>query len=100
MLSDTLIDSQQYTVRIRERGQMTIPRKLRDELLIKNGAMFTIAQIGDGFYVSPKLIKGAELTDKFARLMEEQGITLADLLEDLPKIREKIYQEKYGKDAS
>jgi hypothetical protein len=32
--------------------------------------------------------------------MEEQGITLADLLEDLPKIREKIYQEKYGKDAS
>ncbi len=100
MLYDTLIGSQQFTVKIRARGQMTIPSKLRDSLSINQGDMLNIVQIGKGFYLSPKPLKGPELADKFADLMEEKGITLADLLEDLPKIREEIYHERYGNQSS
>lgn len=45
-------------------------------------------------------LKGPELADKFADLMEKKGITLADLLEDLPKIRQEIYHERYGNQSS
>ena len=100
MLENRLIDSQPYTIRTLSRGQITIPQKLRDTFMIKKGTMLNLVQIGDGFYVSPKPLKGAVLADKFSALMEEQGITLADLLEDLPKIREEIYQEKYGQHES
>ena len=100
MLSDALIKSQQFTIRMRSRGQVTIPRKLRDGLSINQGDMLTLVQIGDGFYLSPKPLKGPELADKFAHLMEEKGITLADLLEDLPQIREEIYHERYGDQSS
>ena len=40
-------------------------------------------------------LKGPILADQFASLMVEQGLTLADLLEGLPEIREEIYQERY-----
>ena len=34
------------------------------------------------------------LSYQIANMMDEAGVTLADLLEDLPKIREEIYQER------
>ncbi len=34
------------------------------------------------------------LSHQIANMMDEAGVTLADLLEDLPKIREEIYQER------
>jgi len=100
MLNDALADSQQFTVRMRTRGQMTIPRKLRDALSIKDGDALTLLQIGGAVFLTPKLPRTYELADKIADIMEEEGVTLADLLENLPKIREEIYQERHGQKGS
>lgn len=35
-----------------------------------------------------------ELSNEIVNMMEEAGVTLADLLEDLPKIRKEIHQER------
>ncbi len=43
---------------------------------------------------SSELPQTYQLANKIADMMEEEGITLADLLEDLPQIREEIYQEQ------
>ncbi|MBS1249268.1 MAG: hypothetical protein MAG431_00844 [Chloroflexi bacterium] len=100
MLSDTLVDSPQFTVRVRDRGQMTIPSKLRESLSIDKGDMLTLVQMGKGFYLASRPLRTYKLSDKIADMMEEEGVTLTDLLEDLPKIREEIYQEQYGQETS
>jgi AbrB family looped-hinge helix DNA binding protein len=95
-----LMQTEQYNIRVRQRGQMTIPHKVRDELLIEEGDVLTLVRIGDTLLLSPASLKGPELADEFARLMAEKELSLADLLADLPQIREEIYRERYGKDET
>lgn len=94
MLNETTNEAQQFTVQMRARGQMTIPRKLRDALSLEDGDTVTLFQIGDAVVLTPKPSRTYELADKIADLMENEGVTLADLLADLPKIREEIYKEQ------
>ncbi len=94
MLNNPMIDSQPFTVRMRSRGQVTIPRKLRDTLSIEDGDMLTFMQVGKGVFLMPKPPRVYELAKEISEIMEQEGVTLADLLEDLPKIREEILQER------
>lgn len=87
-------------MQVRQGGQLIIPQKVRDDLSIEDGDILTLVQIGDAILLSPKMLRGPELGDRFVVLMEEEGITLADLLEDLPKIREEMYREKYKSHTS
>ncbi len=96
MLAETDSKMQKFSVRLRQRGQMTIPHQLRDTLSIQEGDMLTFIQIGDGLFLTPKPLHTFELWNKIADIMDEKGVTLADLLQDLPKIREQSYQEQYG----
>ncbi|OQY28787.1 MAG: hypothetical protein B6I38_08910, partial [Anaerolineaceae bacterium 4572_5.1] len=73
MLYDTQVDSQQFTVKIRDRGQMTIPSKLRDSLSIGKGDILNLYQIGEGFYLTPEPLRTYELSNKIADMMEEEG---------------------------
>lgn len=73
---------------------MTIPRKLREALSIADGDALTLVRIGDALMLAPQTPRTYELADKIAGMMESEGITLADLLADLPKIRAEIYQER------
>ena len=43
----------------------------------------------------PPASRLSELIDQMADLFDESGITLAELLADLPRIREEIYRERY-----
>lgn len=94
------IESKEYTIQVRQRGQVTIPGQLREALSIKDGDTLTVIQVGANFFVSPKPLRTPELSNRIADIMEQEGVTLADLLEDLPAIREEIFHERYGNDAS
>ena len=100
MLNEVLIDAQQFTIRVRPRGQVTIPRRLRDTLAIEEGDLLTLVQVGDAIFLTTKPPRTYELADKIADMMAEEGVSLADLLQDLPKIREDLFQERYGRTAS
>lgn len=45
--------------------------------------------------LAPRALKTPELSDRLADMLDESGVTLADLLADLPRIREEIYRERY-----
>jgi bifunctional DNA-binding transcriptional regulator/antitoxin component of YhaV-PrlF toxin-antitoxin module len=97
MNADTVIETQKFAIQVRQRGQVTIPQKVRAALSIDEGDVLTAVQVGEALVLTPKRLKGPDLADKFARLMEQQGVSLADLLEDMPQIREELYQERYGR---
>ncbi len=100
MSADSMLISDEFSIRIRQRGQLTLPKKVRDALSIEAGDVLTLLQIGEAIMLSPRPFRGVELGDKFIELMAEEGVTLAELLEDLPKIREEIYHEKYESKAA
>ncbi len=96
IIADTMISSNKFTAQVRQRGQLTIPQKLRESLAINDGDIVTLVQIGDNILLTPKSLRTFELGDKIADMLAEEGLTLADLLNELPQIRQEIYQEKYG----
>ena len=52
--------------------------------------------MGDNILLTPKSLRTFELGDKIADILAKEGLMLADLLNELPQIRQEIYEEKYG----
>jgi AbrB family looped-hinge helix DNA binding protein len=94
MLSD--LTNQQYTVQVRQRGQLTIPQKIRESLAIEDGDTLNIVMVGEAILLTPKVTRTQGLAERIADLLDEEGISLADLLKGLPRIRTEVYQERYG----
>jgi AbrB family looped-hinge helix DNA binding protein len=86
---------QSYTVRLRERGQLTIPQDVRENLTIHDGDLLTLIQVDELLLLTPKKPLIPQLSAQFSALMDEQGVTLADLLEGLEKERELIWRERH-----
>ena len=90
---------QTYTVRLRERGQLTIPQAARDRLAVKEGDTLTLIEY-DGLLLlgtKPPLIP--QLSAEFSRQMDEAGVSLADLLAGLEEERQAGAKQRSGDDA-
>jgi AbrB family looped-hinge helix DNA binding protein len=81
-------------VRLRKRGQITLPQTVRDSLGLSEGDILTLLQIGEVVMLAPKQPQVPRLADRIAGLMEEEGISLADLLQGLKEEREAIWRER------
>lgn len=88
-------DSRPVRVLVRQRGQLTIPRNLRESLSIEDGDTLELVPVGDTLVIAPRPLQAPALADRLAGLMEEAGLSLADLLDELPRIREELYRERY-----
>jgi AbrB family looped-hinge helix DNA binding protein len=80
-------------VRLGKRGEITLPQAVRDDLGVSEGDILTLLQMGDVAILAPKH-QVPRLTDKITELMEEEGVTLADLLQGLKEEREAIWRER------
>lgn len=88
-------DSQSVRVLVRQRGQLTIPRKLRESLSIEEGDTLELLPIGDTLVIAPRPLLVPALADRLASMVDAAGLSLADLLDELPRIREESYREQY-----
>jgi bifunctional DNA-binding transcriptional regulator/antitoxin component of YhaV-PrlF toxin-antitoxin module len=87
------------TVQIRRRGVLTLPAELRRRYDIDEGDAFTLVDLGAGsFLLTSQVSRVAHLGDQVARLMEEQGVTVDEILETLDEEREAYYREHYVQD--
>jgi len=87
------------TVQIRRRGVLTLPAELRRRYDIDEGDAFTLVDLGEGsFLLTSQVSRVAHLGDQVARLMEEQGVTVDEILETLDEEREAYYREHYAQD--
>jgi bifunctional DNA-binding transcriptional regulator/antitoxin component of YhaV-PrlF toxin-antitoxin module len=94
-LQDSNINVRTYPVRLRGRGQITVPQTVRDNLQVTEGDVLTLLQAGDLILLTPKQPKVPELADKIVALMEAENVTLADLLLGLEEERQAIWQERH-----
>lgn len=89
---DTL--SPTYTARIRSRGQVTIPQPVRESLSLDEGEIVIVIQVGNAILLTPHQPQTPELAKDFSKIMEEEGVSLADLLEGLAEERAAIHRER------
>ena len=85
------------TLQIRRKGVITLPIELRRQYNLDEGDVFTLVDLGGGsFLLTPRVSQVARLGDQVASLMEEEGVTLEEMLEALDQERETYYQGHYA----
>jgi AbrB family looped-hinge helix DNA binding protein len=85
-------------VRVRSRGQLTIPQDMREALSLDENTGLNIFRVGKVLILSPKRLQRASLAKEVEREMKRQGLTLKDLISDLRIQREKYLAEAYPED--
>ena len=89
------------TIQIRKKGSFTLPVELRTKYGLDDGDIFTLIDLGEGsFLLSPRISQVNRLGDKIAEILEDEKISLDDLLSTLDEERESYYQEHYSRGSS
>ena len=83
------------TVKVRARGQLTIPRELRKQLELDRDSIRSILRVGKTLIIAPAPSKRVALARQVEAAMKSEGITLDDLLADLRAQRQRYLREAY-----
>src|SRR3989338_5936854 len=83
-------------VKLWGRGQLTIPKEVRQALKLDQDGLLSVFVIGRCLVLTPKRLLGPSLAKDVERSMKAKGLSLEDLLTDLKKEREHYNQERYG----
>ena len=84
-------------VKLRERGQLTIPYEYRKELGIGKEDVINILKIGDVLILVPRQLAGDVVSRKIEAAMKKKGLTLDNLLKNLRGQRKKYSREIHAK---
>jgi antitoxin PrlF len=84
-----------FTVRLRERGQLTLPQTVREKLAVDAGDVLTLVQIDDLALLTRRESLLPKLSEDFTAIMKEDGVSLADLLQGLEQEREQLWRERH-----
>lgn len=82
---------------IKSRGQLTIPKKIRDMSHLEEGQVVSIIPMGDSVIITPKRLELDEARRQIRKIVKASGISVEELLTGLKEEREKLYKETYGK---
>ena len=83
-------------VKLRERGQLTIPYGYRKELGLDKEDMLNVLKIGDVLVLVPRQLAGDVISKKIEGIMKKKGLTLENLLKNLREQRKRYSKEKYA----
>jgi AbrB family looped-hinge helix DNA binding protein len=82
---------------IKSRGQLTIPKKIRESSHLEEGQIVSIIPVGDSVIITPKRLDLDEARRQIRRIMKASGLSEKELLKGLEEERELLYKETYGK---
>lgn len=83
-------------VRVQERGQVTIPKEIRDRLDLKKGDLVTFVETEEGVIIKPAEIVMSAALDEIGEALKERGLSLEELMERGREIRGELIEEEYN----
>lgn len=86
-----------YTAEIKARGQLTIPKKIREMKHLEEGQTVSLVPLGDIVIIAPQRLELDDARRRISQILKETGVKADDLLGELVREREALYKEKYGK---
>ena len=82
---------------IKSRGQLTIPKKIRESSHLEEGQVVSIIPVGDSVIITPKRLELDEARRQIRKIMKASGLSEKELIKGLGEEREQLYKEIYGK---
>ena len=76
------------TIEMAQRGQVTIPKSLRDRYGWETGQQFTVVDLDGVCMLSPQLSRIDQMCDDLRDKLVSRGATLEDMLAELKRARE------------
>jgi len=70
-------------VEVRDRGQVTLPKALREALHLEKGDPVRAVQLGDSIILTPQRMELDALRKEMRRLMKQHNVSAEELLRDL-----------------
>lgn len=83
-------------VRIQEKGQVTIPTKIRKKLNLRKGDMVMFVETEAGVLIKPAEILVSQALDKIGESLKADGITPEKWNKRSRDIRKQLLEEMYG----
>ena len=83
-------------VRIQEKGQVTIPTKIRRKLNLRKGDMVMFVETNAGVLIKPAETIVSEALDKIGKALKADGITQEKWTKRSRDIRKQLLEEMYG----
>lgn len=83
-------------VRIQEKGQVTIPTKIRKKLNLRKGDMVMFVETEAGVLIKPAELIVADALDKIGQSLKADGISLEKWNERSRDVRAQLLKEMYG----
>jgi AbrB family looped-hinge helix DNA binding protein len=83
------------TTRIGEKGQVTVPKRFRQNLGLGTGAPFAVLRLGDGLLLIPEQNRFARLCDEMSAALTAAGATREAVLATLPDARKSGFERRY-----
>lgn len=84
-------------VKLWGRGQLTIPKELREVLKLDDAAVLNVFVVGRCLILTPKRLLRASLAKDVERAMKAKGLSLQDLLRTLKEERRRYARQTYGR---
>lgn len=85
---------------IKSRGQLTIPKKIREMSHLEEGQVVSVIPVGDSVIITPKRLELDEARRQIKKILKESGLSAEDVLAGLKEERETLFRETYGKKRS
>jgi AbrB family looped-hinge helix DNA binding protein len=86
-----------FIAEIKSRGQLTIPKKVREMSHLDEGQVVSVIPVGDTIIITPKRLDLEEARRQIRKILKVSGLTLDTILQELTEEREALYKETYGK---
>ena len=85
---------------IKSRGQLTIPKKIREMIHLEEGQAVSIIPLGDSVIITPRRLELDEARRQIRRILKQSNCSIEELLAGLKEERTNLYKDIYGKKDS
>ena len=82
---------------IRNRGQLTIPKSIRDASHLVEGQVVSIIPLGDTILVTPQRLELDDARRQIKRILNQSGLSMEEVLKGIDEERDMLFGELYGR---
>lgn len=85
-----------YKTEIRQRGQVTIPKQIRESGCFDEGQTVSIISLGESILMTPKRMDLDEARMEIRKILRATGMSAEKVLAGLGGERQNLFEELYG----
>ena len=83
---------------VRERGEITIPKKIREAFHLEPGQTLEFIPIGpDAVLLTPKRLELEEARRQIRRILKQARVSSEQVLKGLEESRKEVFEKHYGR---